>query len=1143
MNRSFRNIFLTAFAAAASVFWPSEAGARDESAADAYLIEAEAFQFKGKWFSERSADCSGTEMLRLGSGGSRDPKYDALTAVEIETAGEYNVWVRAADYESAPGTRLFRLSINEQPMEVAGRHGHPVWYWENVGKVALDRGPALLRLNDAKRNFGRCDAIFLTSELSADPNSMNMKEMSRWRKAPSVIETEGASLSSVSAPMSLGYGEKVLAALENPDLRLSFVMAGAGGNAIACRTEINVGGVWRRYYSNIEDHKVMLLTSEDSPIDNDKFYPSWKKAVAERTFTFNGRQYTVQSDEDFMNPFVSGNLSEAIPVSVLQKNDGIEVIYITKNGSVLRGLWTLPGKGTHINLELTCQAAADGMYSMCVAAFQPVPESSVENVLMPPMFQFKRFPVSQTMLLSSMMQQPLAVVESSTGIGGPMSAFVSGDDTVFPEEWGSVDYSPMGFTLRNYSNEFQPVAFAPVMGMPDSGMKAGETLKRKFVIGIRAGKWNDALLYVSDHVYKVCDYRKQEGVSLTDAMFNIWDLMKNTEYGGWDESLKGFYDIEGDPGTAPTVVHSAPLAIVAASVLSDDEDFYLTRALPTIEYTLSRSGYRWAVDLVPTSYNKTLETLKLNPFRSQFTTAYYEGLDRLLGDLNPWLEEIALPDGDIRQTKGYSAPFVSYVEQLSAYRMTGDEKWLQRALSTADRYMGIHIYNPPAAASGQMAFYNANIYAPWWNLLDLYEITGESKYMDAAKYGAASTIAGVRSFPAVHDSLQTIHPGGHFEGNTTMWWKGREKFRLGFPRQAGDAPEKQVPQWLVSPVGLGFEQPGTYFLRQEGKQVRPVFMSNWAPHLLRLYQYTGDEIYQTYARNAVIGRFRNYPGYYATGYTDITVSADFPYRGPDVSSIYYHHIPPHLAFTQDYLITECIQRSGGNVTFPYSIQEGFVWFTNRIYGGGAGRIFSDRNARLLMRRGLVSVDNPEVNYVTAVSDKNFWILLSNESSADADVSVRLEDAAAMLAGDNAVLWSSDRKSAKTKVSESAVNAEVPAKGFRAIALPLPKTKAVSGAAPLKDGMRIMDGGETFGKIFLFRIRSPFGWDSVYGFAETHLRKDRNLSVRVECNGISDTADAYPFEWSFDRFPYDEDIALKIILSEEGKADIVLDAEL
>ena len=76
-------------------------------------------------------------------------------------------------------------------------------------------------------------------------------------------------------------------------------------------------------------------------------------------------------------------------------------------------------------------------------------------------------------------------------------------------------------------------------------------------------------------------------------MFNILDLMRNEEYGGWDAHLKGFYDIEGDPETAPTVVHAAPLAIIAASVLSEDEEFYLSRSLPTIEYTLSRSGYRW----------------------------------------------------------------------------------------------------------------------------------------------------------------------------------------------------------------------------------------------------------------------------------------------------------------------------------------------------------------------------------------------------------------------------------------------------------------------------------------------------------------------------------------------------------------------
>ena len=50
---------------------------------DRYMIEAEAFQFKGKWFAERSADCMGSSMLRLGGGGSLDATYDALTAVRI----------------------------------------------------------------------------------------------------------------------------------------------------------------------------------------------------------------------------------------------------------------------------------------------------------------------------------------------------------------------------------------------------------------------------------------------------------------------------------------------------------------------------------------------------------------------------------------------------------------------------------------------------------------------------------------------------------------------------------------------------------------------------------------------------------------------------------------------------------------------------------------------------------------------------------------------------------------------------------------------------------------------------------------------------------------------------------------------------
>lgn len=1109
---------------------------------DRYLIEGEAFQFKGKWSVESNSDCMGGKMLRLNGGGSDSEEYDALTAIHIWEEGEYTVWVRAADFGKQQGTRLFRLSINGTPMKEAGRHGYEGFRWENVGQIYLERGLTLLSLHDTRKNFGRCDAILLIKDAGLDPNSTDRKETGKWRRNPAVIETEapGDMMISPSADVPSGIPAEVTA--ENDLIRVSFVRS-ADGYSFFCRTEINVNGSWRRFLDNSEDHKVFLITSSGSHVDNDRFFPAWENGPSKRTFVFGKKEYSARTDGDIMNPFYSGNLSEAIPVKVRQVSERcIETEYLTRNGSSMTGLWKIPEKGCHIELELTCIPATDGMYSMGVAAFQPIGTENAGNILMPPMFQYRRYPEEPVMLMSSMMQQPLAATEAISVTGDTMTSFVSGDDTTFPLEWGSVDYSPIGFSIKNWDNMIQPVAFAPVMGMADSKAIAGQPMTRKFIIGALNDGWTQALGYISDNLYKVSDYRKQTGTSLTDCIFSMIDLMSDEEFGGWDKSLKGFYDIEGNPETAPTVVHAAPLAILSAAAITDDEDFYISRALPTIEYTLSRSGYRWAEDIVPSGYNKNSESLVLNPFRSQFTTSCYEGINRLTQGLNPWISDIALPDGKLRNASGYSTRPQSWVQALSAYRMTGDEKWLKESIATADRYIATNIYCNTETPIRYMSFYNATVYAPWWNLIDLYEETGEQKYLDAAMYGAANTIAGTRSFPAVKDSLQTIHPGGHYEGNTTMWWKGKEKFRLGYPRTDGDSPEKKVEEWVVSPVGLGFEQPGTYFLRTPGKQVRPVFMSSWAPHLLRLYHYTGKQIYLTYARNAVIGRYSNYPGYYATGFTDITMSPEFPYKGPDVSSIYYHHIPPHFAFTWDFLMTEMIDRSEGNIYFPYSLQEGFVWFANRIYGGGKGRIFKDGNVSIWMRRGLVDMDNPTVNYVTAKSDRNFWILLSSESEKEEKVRIHIDRNLTGISGDRAKVFDKEGKDSETGISaDSTLTIILPSKGFAAISLQREDKKPHYDLEPLEDGMRVTDSGTEFGKLFVFRIRSPFGWDSIYGFAETGPAE--GMSMEAECNGRICKVSGYPFEWSFLKINPEEKAVIKLTLKTDGHPDIIKEIKL
>lgn len=1088
------------------------------------------FQFKGKWFSEVNKDGISGSILRFLEG-EQDSTSDALTVMNIGKAGRYAIWIRTPDFDTRPRTRLFQLSVGNARLKKAGGHGKPGYAWERLGSADLQESDVLLRLHNF--NFGRCDAILFTQDSTINPNDIDKKTLLSWKKLPVMQETLTAEKKNTSPALQLSKTDKVIAEIENEAVRVQFVRTGADQKAIACKTEIKKDGVWQQVSTaSIEDHRVFLINTNATAIQFNKYYPAWDSQKPKAYFVFKGQKYAVYQPGADLNPFEAGNLSEAIPITAeAVDKQTIKVQYVTRNGSAITGLWTLHPGQQHIDLRLICKVAQPGYYSMGIEAFQPVSDQELESVSMAPMFQYKRLSDGPQMMITAMMQQPLAIV-SSTG-QSIVSSYVATSPELFKKDWGSADYAPAGFTLKNHNNQIQPVMFSPVLGMNDSKYRAGELIERRFIIGLKSGNWDSAMDYVSKEVFEVKDYRKQEQASLTNAVFNMIELVKNDNAAGWSTKLKGFFDIEGDPKTAPTVVNATPLANIALSVLQNDEEFYISRSLPTIEFTLSRSGYRWATDIVPSAYNATRKTLEFNPFTSQFTTSYYVGLDRLLGGLNPWLKNIALPGDSLRVAKGYSTDFHSWNQALWAYQFTGQAKWLQQAKKDADLFIQQKIYNNNSKVLSHVPFYNASFYAPWWDLLDLYETTKDKKYLKAAEYGAHFTIAGIRSYPKVEDSLQTIHKNNHYDGVTHIWWKGNEPYRLGFPRKNGDVQEKKVPEWLVSPVGLGLEQPSTYFTRVKDQTVRPVFMSSWAPHLLRLFQYEHKPIYEIYARNAVIGRYTNYPGYYGTGFTDIPMSVDFPYKGPDVSSIYYHHIPPHIAFSLDYLISESIQRSNGNVAFPYSKQEGFVWFNNRVYGGGKGKIFGDQEATLWMHKGLVNIQNPGINYVTAVSDKNFWILLSSEAESEQKVAVQWTDATAALKDGKALVYAQSDQSVTQDFKAAKIDAVVPAKGFRAVAIPLKSTPVAKKYQPVKDGMKVIDLGAPWGRVFLFRIRSPFGWDTCYGFAETAPLN--GYSVTVNCNNQTQEIKQYPYEWSFNKLAMGEDAKLELIFkSNDGK---------
>jgi len=115
--------------------------------------------------------------------------------------------------------------------------------------------------------------------------------------------------------------------------------------------------------------------------------------------------------------------------------------------------------------------------------------------------------------------------------------------------------------------------------------------------------------------------------------------------------MRGFLDIESNPTVRTVVAQSSPLSIVSASIILADEDLYIKRALPTIEYMLSRKGFRWGYPNEKDPKSET-EVNTFNPFKSQFNTAHFEALNRLLKNKNPWLIDVAMPNGSPRYSKG-----------------------------------------------------------------------------------------------------------------------------------------------------------------------------------------------------------------------------------------------------------------------------------------------------------------------------------------------------------------------------------------------------------------------------------------------------------------------------------------------------------
>lgn len=580
---------------------------------------------------------------------------------------------------------------------------------------------------------------------------------------------------------------------------------------------------------------------------------------------------------------------------------------------------------------------------------------------------------------------PMSLVEKKNAAGNPVTYGLYIPSEQLPltfEPDGTAGNQRLGMSLINNEGKVQPILYAPQFGTY-SQLTAGSTYR--FSVGLYAepGAVYDAYTDILRNEYDYTAYRENvTGGSLTDAMFNMIDLVKVEPEGddsvnfvpslsGWWNRAKGFIDIENQD----SIRSATSSVLMGAYYMTGDDQLYDTRALPMLEHGVSRNERGWSPTKSMVYTDSSLWKMAAVPFDVSTVSTFYE----MTRGQNAGLYDLGLEEYQFRNPDQFVRGPV--IQPLMTYRMTGDPKYLNEAKAAADQYIAQEIDTPATVDLGRTNFFY-NYGKLWVEILELYEETKDPKYLNAA-YKEAKRYASIFVARPVPDGSISIPQPSPPRYSLAFRWTDEYKYQYPRTKLPEDAPGgRVVDSWIVSPNGLTFEAGDTSANYRLNAQE--------APFLLRIAEYTGDELLRDIAHNAVIGRYTNYPGYYYKSLISSQTEPDFPLLGPsEGTSIYYHHAPAQLGQTMDYLVTEQMTRSNGQISFPFAFESDFLWFKYHVYGSKPGTFYGNPNVWLWMPKGIVSTNNTQLNWITAESGNKFYISLANESKVQQQATVTL----------------------------------------------------------------------------------------------------------------------------------------------------------
>ena len=714
--------------------------------------------------------------------------------------------------------------------------------------------------------------------------------------------------------------------------------------------------------------------------------------------------------------FAAANTVVVTAQEAIIKNDRIHFTFKKNDAFDLSATLTVSATPLEPVLAFHFTPNAEGYYSIGFTGMPETKQTEADEIWQPMIWQEKRFPDRSYMTLAYRCTIPATMVR----VQEQTVALVADPEELPFDPLPVMDNSRFGVAVRNAQGHAQPMIFAPALGGYGSKMEAGKPFAFKVRLISAPGKCRDAYEQIARKIFGFTDYRHNAIASLNETLNNLLDYGMS-EYSWFLEDLKGCSYSTDVPGAVKNVSSLSPLNM---ALVTDDPDIYQHRAYPLIEYMLSREKFLFSLDP-----KQKIQSPSRNMKGPCAPLTELAALYDIFRQENPVFLTLAKEMYGIDRTLNLDVieKGNSWKNALALYNASGDAQFLKKAMAGADAYLAKRMEKAQTdfmdSDAGGLFFWTG--FAPKWiDLLELYEQSGEQRYLDAAQTGARQFAMFVWMCPTIPDENILVNK----DGKAPLYWylkgKGHKQMHL---------PEEEVPAWRLSEMGLTSESSGTC------NGHRAIFMANYAPWMLRLGYYANDMFLMDIARSAVIGRYRNFPGYHInTARTTVYEKADYPLRDHielSVNSFHYNHIWPMMSMLFDYMVTDVFVRSEGKISFPSQFIEGYAYLQNKFYGHEPGQWYGLDDVYLWMPKDVLVCDNIELNYLTARSDDKLLIAFTNQANEKVTTTIRLNTALiGNLAGAEKQADVRSKNGAKRSlvIADGVFNITVEAKGIKSV---------------------------------------------------------------------------------------------------------------